>query len=46
MAKQILDALPEAPLPAPAVTSATDPASGKITLNWAAVKNKVIPIVV
>lgn len=39
MAKQILDALPEAPLPAPAVTSATDPASGKITLNWAAVKN-------
>lgn len=39
MTKQILDALPEAPLPAPAVTSATDPASGKITLNWAAVKN-------
>lgn len=39
MAKQILDALPEAPLPAPAVTSATDPASGKITLKWAAVKN-------
>ena len=39
MAKQILDALPEAPLPAPAVTSATDPASGKIMLNWAAVKN-------
>lgn len=39
MAKQILDALPEAPLPAPAVTSATDPASGKIMLNWAVVKN-------
>ena len=39
MTKQILDALPEAPLPAPAVTSATDPASGKITLKWAAVKN-------
>lgn len=39
MTKQILDALPEAPLPAPAVTSATDPASGKITLEWAAVKN-------
>lgn len=39
MAKQILDALPEAPLPAPAVTSATDPASGKIMLKWAAVKN-------
>lgn len=39
MTKQILDALPEAPLPAPAVTSATDPATGKITLNWAAVKN-------
>lgn len=39
MAKQILDALPEAPFPAPAVTSATDPASGKIMLNWAAVKN-------
>ena len=38
MAKQILDALPEAPLPAPAVTSATDPASGKIMLNWAAVR--------
>lgn len=38
MTKQILDALPEAPLPAPAVTSATDPASGKITLNWAAVR--------
>lgn len=38
MAKQILDALPEAPLPAPAVTSATDPASGKITLKWAAVR--------
>lgn len=38
MAKQILDALPEAPLPAPAVTSATDPATGKITLNWAAVR--------
>lgn len=39
MAQQILDALPEAPLPAPAVTSATDPASGKIMLKWAAVKN-------
>lgn len=39
MTKQILDALPEAPLPAPAVTSATDPATGKITLKWAAVKN-------
>lgn len=39
MTKQILDALPEAPLPAPAVTSATDPASGKIMLKWAAVKN-------
>lgn len=39
MTKQILDALPEAPLPTPAVTSATDPASGKIMLNWAAVKN-------
>ena len=39
MTKQILDALPEAPLPAPAVTSATDPASGKIMLNWAAVKS-------
>lgn len=39
MTKQILDALPEAPLPAPAVTSATDPASGKIMLNWAEVKN-------
>ena len=39
MAKQILDALPEAPLPAPTVTSATDPASGKIMLKWAAVKN-------
>lgn len=38
MTKQILDALPEAPLPAPAVTSATDPASGKIMLNWAAVR--------
>ncbi|MDY5881228.1 MAG: GDSL-type esterase/lipase family protein [Oscillospiraceae bacterium] len=39
MAQQILEALPEAPLPAPAVTSATDPASGKIMLKWAAVKN-------
>ena len=39
MAQQILNALPEAPLPAPAVTSATDPASGKIMLKWAAVKN-------
>jgi len=39
MAQQILDALPEAPLPAPAVTSDTDPASGKIMLKWAAVKN-------
>ena len=39
MAQQILDALPEAPLPAPAVTSATDPAAGKIMLKWAAVKN-------
>lgn len=39
MAQQILDALPEAPLPAPAVTSATDPASGKIMLKLAAVKN-------
>ena len=39
MAQQILDALPEAPLPTPAVTSATDPASGKIMLKWAAVKN-------
>lgn len=39
MAQQILNAIPEAPLPAPAVTSATDPASGKIMLKWAAVKN-------
>ena len=39
MAQQILDALPEAPPPAPAVTSATAPASGKIMLKWAAVKN-------
>lgn len=38
MAKQILDALPEAPLAAPAVAVGNDAATGKITLNWAAVR--------
>lgn len=38
MTKQILDALPTAPLAAPAVAAGNDAATGKITLSWAAVK--------
>lgn len=38
MTKQILDALPTAPLTAPAVAAGNDAATGKITLSWAAVK--------
>lgn len=38
MTKQILDALPTAPLAAPAVAAGNDAATGKITLNWAAVR--------
>lgn len=38
MTKQILDALPTAPLAAPAVAAGNDAATGKITLSWAAVR--------
>lgn len=38
IAEKIFDALPTAPLAAPAVAAGNDAATGKITLSWAAVK--------
>ena len=38
IAEKIFDALPTAPLTAPTVTAGNDAATGRVTLNWTAVK--------